>query len=861
MNNWKKGLPGLFYGRLFKNCVEFCDKCCIFSGTRSQIRSASQPMRSDENVTFRQPYYPIQIPYMKHFYQLFLITFFVFSPQILAQKQSIGTELQGKYQRFFELDRERVYLHLNKTTVIPGEDLWISAYVYNSRLGLPNQDTRDLQIEIFRRDGEHLDTKTFYISNGKGSGFISLDPKQYPPGKYFFRASTEYMKNFEEDLSYIQPFRIQGKEELPRKQEPELDLQLLPEGGHLLAQSLNSVGVKLLEKTGTGASFEGGKVLDSQGREITSFKSNRFGLSKFSFIPEMDETYQVVIETETGEQVHRMLPSAKPTGINIINTVGNKEHLLSIRTNERTRRSLDEAPLLLAVHKDGQLKVIPIAFPKDKLVLNVRMHKDSLFAGTNIITIFNQDLEPLVERMVFVENNIKRFSLNATSRRLKDSLEVKLRTAGENGMASLSISALPSATQAYQPVHNIISAMHLRPYLEGFIDDPAYYFSPGKEARKQYDLDLLLLTQGWSRYQWKDIFHNPPVDQYSHQRGFTIKGRIENRRERRHQNIFVSSEGSGLWKVADIEKDDSFLIEDAFLVEGSEISLGLMNDRNGKLSEPEVTVAVLPKEELQDLQEVPVMPEKKKYNDILFIPEAFPEVSNVIDTVEISDEKLTHHVFNPELQVHARGYKIDEKLAQQYHFITDFIASKGFQVRNIYGTVEIRSWRTMPGLGGVSRGNSTGYQANSNVLIYLNDVSIGIDPNVLNGMLTSQVESVIVNPMGHGYGGSGVNGVIRITTKKGGFVRDTRETIHELIASNGYTVHREFYVPKYEVIHSAAFERYGVVDWKPAVVVDQEGLARITIPDRGPVSLFIEGINIHGALISQRIDLKAGQAR
>ena len=55
---------------------------------------------------------------------------------------------------------------------------------------------------------------------------------------------------------------------------------------------------------------------------------------------------------------------------------------------------------------------------------------------------------------------------------------------------------------------NIEAAFLLTPYLKGYIEKPSYYFN-NTDRKKLIELDLLLLTQGWSKYDWNDIFYSP----------------------------------------------------------------------------------------------------------------------------------------------------------------------------------------------------------------------------------------------------------------------------------------------------------------------------------------------------------------
>ena len=85
-----------------------------------------------------------------------------------------------------------------------------------------------------------------------------------------------------------------------------------------------------------------------------------------------------------------------------------------------------------------------------------------------------------------------------------DSTVVVLKTNPILKGVNLSVSVLPSSTSAYTSDNNIISKFLFNPYIKGDIENPWYYFD-NTDREKNHDLDLLLLTQGWSKYSWINI--------------------------------------------------------------------------------------------------------------------------------------------------------------------------------------------------------------------------------------------------------------------------------------------------------------------------------------------------------------------
>jgi len=103
---------------------------------------------------------------------------------------------------------------------------------------------------------------------------------------------------------------------------------------------------------------------------------------------------------------------------------------------------------------------------------------------------------------------------------------------------------------------------------------------------------------------------------------------------------------------------------------------------------------------------------------------------------------------------------------------------------------------------------------------------------------------------------NGFNGVIEITTKKGsGRIVSSKETLSEIIANNGFSKDRAFYLPKYTSYNSESFDKFGAIDWLANVELDQNGKASFKILNtlQEEIILYIEGMTLDGKLISEKL--------
>ncbi len=762
------------------------------------------------------------------------------------------SDLENSYINYFKLNRESVFLHLNKTSVIKKEDLWLSAYVYNTTSNSPNNQTVNLNLDVFDESGTFLESKTVLITGGKGSTYLDLNKDIYSEGRYFVKASTKYMENFKEDLSYLQSFEILGSSgNTANINKKDFDLQLLPEGGHILSDVWNNIGVKLIDSNGNDFIFSDGKLFDSENKVISTFKSNQFGLSKFNFLPTLQQDYHIEVSTLNGEKLKVSLPKADLKGFNISGNNLKDQINLKINTNLNSKDLVIDKMFYVAIHQDGNIKDFAFKFPQDKLEVSLKLSKDSLYSGINTVTIFDENFNPLIERLFFNDKKLKRIRVNAqVNGTATDSVRINLKAAAAINNNSLSISVLPSSSKAYKPNHNILSAFYLKPYLKGDLDNGGYYFSESNPRKLEYDLDLLLLTQGWSKFLWSSIYNATPIELVSPEKGFTINGKINGRNDKKENTVFIKSEETGLFEIVEVDEDDSFVLKNIYVLDSSVLSYGLMNDKNRKISKPSIYASISPNKNKLNLS----LKKEKKFAEFdmeqLRDFDSFIRDTESLDTVILTGENKKADKYLNDLRVIKPEITITEEIESRYQFITDYIAANGFRViQGGYGNLVIEN-RTpssiSPGLEPIPQ-------------IYFNGIRLGTDTSPLVYLKTSDVESIIISTSGSGYGMNGSNGVIEITTRKGriGSI-SSRETIKEIITANGFSINKEFYAPKYTSYSNEAFGNYGVIDWISDLSLKPNGTASFKVLNtmQPQISLFIEGLTIDGNLISEEIKIQ-----
>jgi len=284
-----------------------------------------------------------------------------------------------------------------------------------------------------------------------------------------------------------------------------LDLQFFPESGELVQGIQSLVGFKGLDCNGKGKMVEG-EIVNGRGEFITSFKSNQLGMGTFMLTP---------VDT-TEKYVARILPQSNdhPQEMYHLPHVVAKGNVLSVRKKgdgvqiSASSNYLKHDSIYLSVSSRGIVYYIIKGLLKDGR-LEYTLPDNKLPEGIVAFTMKNNRSVPVAERLYFNERPESRIHIavsadkNSYMQREPTKLNIEaLNNAGYPENANLSVLVLNEEQMGplQDTRQNILSYFLLSSDLKGEIENPGFYFK--KEENRFYDLDALLLTQGWSKYNY-----------------------------------------------------------------------------------------------------------------------------------------------------------------------------------------------------------------------------------------------------------------------------------------------------------------------------------------------------------------------
>lgn len=442
------------------------------------------------------------------------------------------SRLDNYNQRF---PKEKVYVQTDRDYYLPGETVWLKGYLVDGMSHAVDSVSGVLYVELIDPAGRKLlISSQLKAVGGHAPGQIIL-PETLAAGSYLLRAYTGWMRNFPEEyyfsklLMVLQPDRALPQ---PSVSAPAaLDVQFLPEGGHLVEGLSSRVAFKAVDQTGRGIAING-FVLNLKNDTISGLNPEHLGMGVFKIKPEPGETYTAYVRQGTGPYTRYPLPAAQPRGyVMNVDNITNKASVRVIIANNKPAGISGEMTLVVQVRGS----IIQVAKgPVSSKSLLVQLPRDKFPDGMAHLTLFDETNTPVAERLVYVESNGPlKISVTPEKKSVKPRekivLNVSVTGAGNNPVAANLSMAVTDARQVPYADSNgatLVSHLLLSSDLKGTIEQPGYYFNPAQRDRL-LKLDLLLMTQGWRRFTWPEVLNaDLPDPKYPLESGLSLTGQV-----------------------------------------------------------------------------------------------------------------------------------------------------------------------------------------------------------------------------------------------------------------------------------------------------------------------------------------------
>ncbi|HSN08752.1 MAG TPA: hypothetical protein VLS85_06925, partial [Hanamia sp.] len=382
---------------------------------------------------------------------------------------------------------EKVYLHTDRSYYLCGEILWFKAYVEDAKNNEPLSVSKVVYVELLNSSHDPVLQAKIAVQNGNGSGSFAL-PVSLASGNYELRAYTNWMKNdsashfFRKFITIVNT--TQNLDPSLVNNVPKYDAQFFPEGGNLVSGLKSLVAFKINDNSGNGLDAQG-VIVDQSNDTITHFETTHFGMGNFYFTPESGKHYSAIISLKDSTVFRKKLPDSYEQGyVMHLNDEGNMIKILVTSSGQpsstlyliaETNRSIDFSQ---ASKSDNGNTVFSI-------------NKNDLKDGVAEITLFNDNRQPVCERLYFKRPQ-KKLLINASADKQtynkRKLVKIDLSSSDQSGKVlpgnlSDSVYRIDDLNQLQQG--NIFTYLWLSSDLKGFIQDPDYYFKNDNAATNE----------------------------------------------------------------------------------------------------------------------------------------------------------------------------------------------------------------------------------------------------------------------------------------------------------------------------------------------------------------------------------------
>ncbi|WP_144912500.1 carboxypeptidase regulatory-like domain-containing protein [Mucilaginibacter frigoritolerans] len=637
-----------------------------------------------------------------------------------------------------------------------------------------------------------------------------------------------------------------------------VDVQFFPEGGNLVSGNETKMAFKAVAANGLGTEIKG-VVTDNENKQVATFNSNQLAMGVFNFKPESGKIYKAAITYVDGSVNIVSLPTAVNTGYSLtVDDTGNDNIEVKIIPGAEVESSTSTTEVISLIAQSRGTIYFAGKSQAGSKSFNVVIPKSKFPTGIIQFTLFNSSGEPLNERLVFIKNHDElKLNLKADKQEYtpRQKVKIELNTKNKNDqpvVGSFSVAVTnESIVPADENESSIFSGLLLTADIRGYIEKPGYYFAHDDE-KTNADLDALMLTQGYHRFEWKQVLEDDiKTVAYSPEKSLQISGHLKNLFGKpvvngkvtlftANQSIFMidtltDSEGRFTFKNLVFKDSIRFLIQGRSAKDHKNLQVELDNLLQQRVRENKNA----PDWQANAVDEISPFLKNSKAAYESGIRNGTINRSIALKEVVIKDKKMQAVKNSSNLNGPGNADQV--------------IAPDALQ-----GCADIADCLQGRINGVIFRNDTPFLMRNLSRPMQIILDGVYVDGVVLSSLNPNDIGSVeVLRSIQYTsiYGGKGGNGLLIITTKNGneGYAYQRYAPGVITFIPKGYSKVREFYSPKYDdpKTNSKIPDLRSTIYWKPNIITDKEGNASFEFfnaDTKGNYRVVVEGIDSDGNL-------------
>lgn len=466
-----------------------------------------------------------------------LLTFCILTLSVFGQ--SAGQELMkyaGNIHQFSQIfPQEKVYVQFDNTSYYTGETIWFKAFVTEAST-LHRAPSKVLYVELLSPTGVILKRQKLKIVAGQADGSFPLydgsvpyardlrGVLSYPSGFYEVRAYTTNMQNFQEEAIFSRVLPVfeepqqngnfYGEKPVIKKQynkdehveqfrpktekENQVGVSFFPEGGSLMAGLENRVAFKVTGSDGLGMEAEG-FLNDS-----IPVRTVHDGMGMMIFTPSTSgNTLRLSIE---GRERTFRLPDVSSRGFLMNADIVRSR--LKVRVSNIGMSGFSTLGLTLTcrgeLYSFKELNISEGYATEDIPLIDVP-------EGVCQLTLFDENGAIYSRRTIYHKTEGSRPQLSFTSNADEAGpftpihISLTLKTSAGRALRDRFCLSVRDSRCPGTVVHDDLrTSMLLSSDIRGYVHRPEYYFESDDSMHTEA-LDLLMMVQGWERYDWETM--------------------------------------------------------------------------------------------------------------------------------------------------------------------------------------------------------------------------------------------------------------------------------------------------------------------------------------------------------------------
>jgi hypothetical protein len=208
----------------------------------------------------------------------------------------------------------------------------------------------------------------------------------------------------------------------------------------------------------------------------------------FALTPKKGNIYTAVISLKNGLEKKFQLPTAQEFGsVMSVNHIDGRDILMKIESTDQLTKNNE---VILVAQANGMI-VYTAKITLDKASTSLKLAKSLLNEGIVQLTLFSANLDPIAERLIFIEPKTKLGNATIETKEIyakREKVKVNVSIAddksqGQVGSYSIAVINQDKVNPIDQDEITITSNLLLTSDLKGYIEKPNYYFTAIDEQK------------------------------------------------------------------------------------------------------------------------------------------------------------------------------------------------------------------------------------------------------------------------------------------------------------------------------------------------------------------------------------------